>query len=275
MNNMNNAIEIKIQNMGNVFCKQYDFVNGNCLGTIKGYDGLYLICQETQTAKRLPEEYQNTPIYISPDCGGYKSGFIMVSKMGEMDLAYHHNKGGCAGLWGWIDRDFNTIIEPQYIFAENFYEGKANVAKGKWIKLDNGKFDWEDEAWGIINMQGEEIVPCMYDELYQIDNSDSLYLAHKGGWKNGNYCVVDSNTKEEILQMDFDFDAGYMFNEMFVEEDNLIFVNHLPGEGTDLIYVYNLTSKSFIIHGEPYTERTLNGESKVVVNKDGQDIIVF
>lgn len=66
-----------------------------------------------------------------------------------------------------------------------------------------------------------------------------------------------------------------MFNEMFVEEDNLIFVNHLPGEGTDLIYVYNLTSKSFIIHGEPYTERTLNGESKVVVNKDGQDIIVF
>ena len=107
---MNNAIEIKIQNMGNVFCKQYDFVNGHCLGTIKGYDGLYLICQETQTAKRLPEEYQNTPIYISPDCGGYKSGFIMVSKMGEMDLAYHHNKEGCAGLWGWIDRDLNIFL---------------------------------------------------------------------------------------------------------------------------------------------------------------------
>ena len=272
---MNNIVEIKIQNMDDVFCKQYAFVDGYCLGTIKGYDGIYLICQETQTAKKLPEEYQNTPIYISPDCGGYKNGLIMVSKMGEMDLAYFHNKDGCAGLWGWIDKDFNIVIEPQYIFAENFYEGKANVSKGKWIQLDNGRYDWENEAWGIINMQGEIIVPCKYDELYQIDDSENLYLAHKDGWENGNYCIVDSNTQEEILQLDFDFDAGYMFNEMFVSDDNLFFVNHLAGEGKDLVYVYNMSTKTFVAHGVPYTERTLNGESKVVVNKDGQDIIVF
>ena len=272
---MNNVLEFKIQNMSDVFCKQYDFVDGYCIGTISGYDGLHLICQKTQIAKRLPEEYQKTPIYISPDCGGYKSGLVMVSLMDEMDLAYHHNKGGCAGLWGWIDKDFNTIIEPQYIFAENFYEGKANVSKGKWIQLDNGRYDWDDEAWGIINMQGEVIVPCKYDELYQIDDSENLYLAHKDGWENGNFCIVDSNTQEEILQLDFDFDAGYMFNEMFVSDDNLFFVNHLAGEGKDLIYVYNMPTKTFIVHGVPYTERTLNGESKVVVNKDGQDIIVF
>ena len=30
-----------------------------------------------------------------------------------------------------------------------------------------------------------------------------------------------------------------------------------------------------VAYAESYTERTLNGESKVVVNKDGQDIIVF
>lgn len=272
---MNTTLEFKIRDMADVFCRQYDFVDGYCVGTIKGYDGLYFICQGTQTAKRLPEKYQGTPIYLSPDCGGYKDGLVMVSLMDKMNLAYHHNKSGCAGIWGWIDPDFKTVIEPQYIFAENFYMGKANVAKGKWIKLDNGRFDWEGEAWGIINMQGEEIVPCMYDELYEVDNSDHLYLAHKGGWENGNYCIVDSNTKEEILQMDFEFDAGYMFNEMFVEGDNLIFVDHLPGKGTDLIYMYNLTAKAFTIHGESYTERTLNGESKVIVNKDGQDIIVF
>ena len=124
-------------------------------------------------------------------------------------------------------------------------------------------------------MQGEIVVPCVYDELYQIDDSKNLYLAHKGGWKSGNYCVVDSNTQEEILQLDFDFDAGYMFNAMFVSDNNLFFVNHLAGEGKDLIYVYNVPSKSFLVHGVPYTERTLNGESKVVVNKDGQEIIVF
>lgn len=272
---MNNTPEFKIQDMAAVFCEQYDFVDGYCVGTIEGHDGLHLICKETQTAKRLPDKYQGTPIYISPDCGGYKNGLIMVSLMDELDLAYHHNKGSCAGLWGWIDKDFNIIIEPQYIFAENFYKGKAIVSKGNWIELDNGSYDWKDESWGVIDMQGQIIVPCIYDELYQIDNSEYLYLAHKGGWKNGNYCIVDSNTKDEVLQIDFDFDAGYMFNETFVEEDNLIFINHLPGEKTDLIYVYNLTSKSFIIYEEPYTKRTFNGKSKVVVNKDGKDIIVF
>ena len=127
--------EFKIKDMSDVFCVQYDFSDGYCIGTVKGYDGLHLICRETQTAKKLPDEYQETPIYISPDCGGYKNGLIMVSRMGKMRLAYHHNKYGCAGLWGWIDKDFNTVIEPQYIFAENFYNGKAIVSKGKWIQL--------------------------------------------------------------------------------------------------------------------------------------------
>lgn len=269
------ALEFTIQDMNDVFCSQDDFVDGYCIGTIKDYDGLYLICQETRIAKKLPNKYQGTPIYISPECGGYKNGLVMVSLMGEMDLAFHHNKSGCAGIWGWIDKDFNTVIAPQYIFAENFLNGKATVAKGEWVKLDDESFDWNDEEWGVINIHGEEIVPCMYDELYQIDNSDNLYLAHKGGWDSGNYCIIDSNTKDEILEMTFDFDAGYMFNRIYVEKDKLIFIKHIPGEGTDLIYVYDLKAKSFIMQGEPYTERTLNGASNIVVNKDGQDIIVF
>jgi len=272
---MKETTVIKLQNMDDVFCMQDDFTQGYGVGTVRGYDGLYLICQATQTARKLPNEYQETPIYISPDCGGYKDGLVMVSLMGEMDLAYHHNKRGCAGLWGWTDKDFNTVIEPQYIFAENFYKGKATVAKGRWVRLENGRYDWEDEAWGIINKAGEEILPCRYDELYPIDGCNNLYLVHKGGWKNGNYCVADSNTKEEILQMDFDFDAGYMFNEIFVSDDTLYFVDHLPGKGTDLIYAYDLAAKSFLLHGEPYTERTLNGESRVVVNVDGEEIILF
>ncbi|MBQ2965254.1 MAG: WG repeat-containing protein [Clostridia bacterium] len=272
---MNNLSEFKIQDMSDVFCKQHNFSDGYCVGTIEGYDGLYLICQETQTAKRLPEQYQNTPIYVYPQCGGYKNGLVMVSLMDKINLAYHHNKGSSAGIWGWTDKDFNIVIEPQYIFAENFIEGKACVCKGNWIQLDDGRYNWKNEAWGIIDMCGKEIVPCKYDELYPIDDSDNLYLAHKGGWENGIYCVVDCDTQNEILQMDFDFDAGYMFNEMFVSEDNLFFVNHLPGKGTDLIYVYNLTSNTFLVHGMPYTERTFNGESRVVVNKDGEDIIVF
>lgn len=272
---MDSFFDFEIKDMSDVFCPQSDFFDGYCIGTIEGHDGLYLICQKTQTAKRLPEEYQNTSIHIYPDCGGYRNGLIMVSLMGEMDLAYHHNKGASAGLWGWLDKDFNIVIKPQYIFAENFFENKACVSKGEWIQLEDGRYDWDNEAWGIIDTHGKEIIPCQYDELYQIDDSDNLYFAHKGGWESGNYCIVDSDTQNEILQIDFDFDAGYMFNEMFVSEDNLFFVNHLPGEGTDLIYVYNMVSKTYLAYGLPYTERTLNGENKIIINKDGEDIIVF
>jgi len=265
----------KIPDMNDVFCKQHDFIDGYCVGTINGYDGLHFICQETQTAKRLPDEYQETPIYLSPNCGGYSDGLIMVSLMGEFKLAYFHEKSGCAGLWGWVDKDFNVVIEPQYIFAENFYNGIALVSKGKWIPSDNGRLAWKNEAWGIINKQGDEILPCIYDELNEIGNSENLFLAHKGGWENGNLCVVNSDTKEEILQLPFDFDTGYMFNEMFVDENNLIFINHLAGEGSDLLYVYNLESKTFLLYAEPYTERMINGQDKIVVEKDGQTIIVF
>lgn len=271
----NNLYEIKIEDMSDVFCKQYDFVDGYCVGTIKGHNGLHLINQRSQIAKKLPDNYQGTPIYISPDCGGFSEGLIMVSLMDEIELAYYHHKNVCAGLWGWIDLDFNIVIEPRYIFAENFIDGKASVAKGKLIPLDNGCYDWENEAWGIINLQGDEVIPCLYDEIYQIDNTDILYLAHKGGWENGNYCVINTKIKDEILQLDFDFDAGYMFNESFVEKDYLLFINHIPGKETDLIYVYNLLSQTFIIYGEEFHERTLNGQSKIVINKDGKDIIVF
>lgn len=57
MKYMKNTTEIKIQDMADVFYKQHDFVDGYGLGTIKGYDGLHLICKETQTAKRLTEKY--------------------------------------------------------------------------------------------------------------------------------------------------------------------------------------------------------------------------
>jgi hypothetical protein len=99
---------------------------------------------------------------------------------------------------------------------------------------------------------------------------------HEGGWNDGHYAVFDVQEQKVILVLDFNFDLGYMFNECFVAEgDILVFMDHLPGKGEDLIYAYDLHDKKFVVYAESYTERTLNGESKVVVNKDGQDIIVF
>lgn len=60
----NNLSKFIIEDMSDVFFEQHDFVDGYCVGTIKGHNGLYLINQQSQIAKRLPDNYQGTPIYI-------------------------------------------------------------------------------------------------------------------------------------------------------------------------------------------------------------------
>ena len=69
---------------------------------------------------------------------------------------------------------------------------------------------------------------------------------------------------------------GYMFNECFVlEEGLLVFDEHLPGEGRDLITVYDLENNEYLLYQKENTERTYNGEKTLSVNKDGMDIIIF
>lgn len=240
---------------------------------------LYLFDKEKKIAKTLPALYQETPVLCYPFCGGYSEGLLMVSTMGELDLQYHHNRYPCAGTWGWLDSDLHTVIEPKYVYAMNFWNGRAIVCKGEWTTVEkDGKLQYwcENEGWGVIDQQEQELVPCRFDELYEIDDTDRLYFVHEGGWEKGHYAIYDVQEQKVILELDFNFDMGYMFNECFVADgDILVFMDHLPGKGEDLIYAYDLHSKKYVAYAESYTERTLNGESKVVVNKDGQDIIVF
>lgn len=262
---------------------QYDYdEDGYGVGNIYNLNPanpLYLLNKNTLIAKELPEKFQQTNISIYPPCGGYSEGRVMVSLLGEIELQYHHNMMGCAGMWGYLDTDFNEVIPPQYIYAMNFINGQAIVCKGEWdIKeIDGSKKYWcDNEQWGVIDIDGKEIVPYIFDELYNVDGSDELFFVHCDGWKNGYFAIFNSTLQKIILKLDFDFDIGYMFNECFVDENNfLIFMKHLPGKETDYIYVYDLNKEKYIVYNQKNTERTLHGEKKIVINSDGEDIVVF
>ena len=240
---------------------------------------LYLFDTNTKTAKELPEKYQETECCVYPFCGGYSEGLVMVSLLGDFHLKYHHNRMGCAGMWGWLDTDLNEVIEPQFIYAENFIDERAIVCRGEWeIEVQDGEqvYWCEDEKWGVINRSGEEIVPCAYDELYEVDGTDRYYFVHAGGWEKGNNALYDVEAGRTILDFNFDFDMGYMFNECFINEYNqLVMLDHQPGQGLDYVYIYDLTKECWIAYHVEYEERTYNGEQRVVVEKDGQEIIVF
>ena len=130
----------------------------------------------------------------------------------------------------------------------------------------------------MIDHDGNEIVPCQFDELYEIDGTDRLYFVHEGGWDDGHYAIFDCKEHKIILTLDFDFDMGYMFNECFVtDNDILVFDEHLPGEGKDLITAYDLHNGKYLVHQEENTERTFNGEKTLTVKNEqtGMDIVVF
>lgn len=121
------------------------------------------------------------------------------------DLAYHSEYPEFAGYWGYVDKNGKEVIKPQYIYAFDFIGDRAIVAKGKWTvdkKWDNeynqGKYWSEDELWGVIDKQGNEIIPCLYDEIKRFVNTDwseckDYFAVHVGGWKNGKWAVIDRN----------------------------------------------------------------------------------
>ena len=267
---------IRIDNLSNYKVNKDDLEDGyNVDGIPELENKLCLIDTNMNVITPLPEEYQNTPMYIYPNCGAYSEGLIMVSTMANPELQYFHRLNGAAGLWGWIDTDFKTIIEPQFIFAENFYNGYAMVCKGSWDINSDGEYWCDNERWGIIDKNMREFVPCIFDELFEIECSQRYFLGHLGGWDNGYNCIYDADKKREVVKLDFDFDNGYMFNDCFYDNENIIFSKHIPGGEVDYVYIYSLKENKWIAHNEPVKGRELNGETKIVVNKDGKDIIVF
>lgn len=249
--------------------------NGIGCGSVNNDGHLYFIDKNKQEAYRLPDKYKDTPIILYHPCGGYQEGLIMVSLLGEINLQYHHTFMDTAGMWGWIDLDGNEVIPPQYIYAMSFFNGRAIVCKGEWSVDEQGRYWSEEENWGIIDKTGREIVPFMFDEIFDVEDTDRFILCHKGGWENGNYCVFDIERGEILVDLDFEFDNGYMFNECFYDDGCIVFDEHMPGEEMDYIYVYSIEDKRWIAYHEEYEEREFNGETKIVVNKDGEDIIVF
>ncbi len=90
--------------------------------------------------------------------------------------------------WGYSNSKKEIVISPKYDFA---YVFKNNAAK---VKLNN--------KWGLINAEGLEICPIIYDVLTSdyIYQSQPIYLVEKNGKKG----MLDLNGKE-IIPVIYDY----------------------------------------------------------------------
>ena len=252
--------------------------NDDCCGcgNVNNDGHLYYINQLQNKAYQLPDKYKDTPIILYHPCGGLSDGMIMVSLLGEIDLQYHHTFFDVAGLWGWLDLNGNEIIAPQYVYAMSFYEGRAIVCKGEWSINDQGQYWCENEGWGMIDRSGNEIVPCIYDEIFNIENTDRYLLCHKGGWKNGCYCINDIEEKAELVELNFYFDNGYMFNTCFYSNGYIVFDEHIAGEEQNIVNIFDVKTSTWSTENQIRPSETLNGQTKITVKaSDDEEIIVY
>lgn len=132
----------------------------------------------------------------------FSEGLCRVStlKLSFMDLAYHSDYEEIAGTWGYIDENGNEVIAPQYIYANDFSGGVAIVCKGEWTidkKWDNkykkGCYWTEEELWGGIDRNGNEVIPFIFDEVKFFWDTDEVFMAHYGGWDDGKWGVIDNH----------------------------------------------------------------------------------
>ena len=64
--------------------------------------------------------------------------------------------------WGYIDTAGLEIVSPQYDFARDFVNGVGIVA--------------QDNKWGIVGVAGKTLMPCDYDDISFLDNTNNNIL---------------------------------------------------------------------------------------------------
>lgn len=184
----------------------YSFIRAfkeDLFGTIKEVDYVDMEGNEYLISSKKDDFQEVRPNYVED---------IAIIANGDL------NKGG------YIDAKGDFITEIKYDYCDDFDNGYAIVGTGE-----------EDVKYGLINREGKEIIPCMYDKIDTVASDANIFYVTL----SKEYYIVD-NTNTRIAKYD--------------EEDNLEFLN--LGDLTKL--------------GKLSTEDVSFTENVVIVKKDNK-----
>lgn len=230
--------------------------------------------------------------------GGDDSGRITSSSYFAL---YDENK------WGVIDNNGNTIISPSYeemiiipnskkdVFLCTYdineetgeYKTKALNSKNEEIFTDYSKiealenFDSNNNVWyednvlrvekdgkyGLINLDGKELLPCEYDDISVILGIENSILVQK----DGNYGLVN-NEGTQILETEYSqiqsFGDDYKDGYIVVNQENQYgVVDYLGSEklATNYELVENIYGKDSYVVTEGGNQKLVSSNGEVLL----------
>ena len=91
-------------------------------------------------------------------------------------------------LWGFLDKNGNEIIKPQYKTVSNFRLGLAAVE------------DLEGK-WGYINLNGESVIACQYKSAYTFNDNGLAIVKGESGYHviNREGSIVQTHAYDEMI----------------------------------------------------------------------------
>lgn len=168
---------------------------------------------------------------------------VSVLKLRSGDLQYYSDHESAAGIWGYVDESGKEIISPQYIYAYDFCDGIAFVCKGEWMrdeKRDNSRYQTEEELWGAIDKNGNEVIPCIFDDFQSLDEETEIFAVHFGGWENGKWGIINKKG-EWVVEPVFE-DIDYVYTDGLIA-----FYNDSKWNDDSLIGVYDIRNQKVVL----------------------------
>ena len=149
------------------------------------------------------------------------------------------------GLWGYSNSLDNIVIPAKYDFVSIF---EQNIAR---VKFNN--------KWGLINKQGEEVTPIIYDKISVIDTlcAPSIFRVSIG--KKTGILDIDGN---ELIPVIYDY-IGYNFSN---NPDRL--------EAIRLGDKWGRATRTQVVIPAIYSDNVSFYGDRVLVKRDGKYYIV-
>lgn len=196
----------------------YSFYNGIAIQS-NGENNMYLLNQKGE--KISPNYNVIFPIKDDVYIVGNANGIGVLDKYGKEIITPSYDvilpstdglmctRKAVGQMFGFIDNTGAYVIEPKYEIATAFENGTSCV------KLDS--------KWGLINTEGYEVVPCIYEDILKPSDVviNRVWVKNSGLW----YCV-DSSTGNLAFDKGYDGMSNY---SQFIQDVAIVIENGKAG----------------------------------------------